>query len=248
MSFMELRAWVYSSGQLAQALSCSDIGLVYAPSRLAENAAGNEERVVLLPPEYLADCEDDVRRGFTALREKGFTRALAHTTGHAELLKDCGYIVHGGNRLNCTNSETMRFFAECGVCDMIVSPELTVRRINALDKPIPTGFLAYGKLPLMLNRRCPISDGKPCGRPRCGRQLTDRKGNKLDVLCGENTVEILNSNVLVLSDRLADFRTDFAVLRFTTEDDITPVVTAYAHGRSIDLPDITRGLYYRGVM
>ena len=68
------------------------------------------------------------------------------------------------------------------------------------------------------------------------------------MLCCENSVEILNSDVLVLSDRLADLRTDFAVLRFTTEDDITPTVKAYAENRSIDIPNITRGLYYRGVL
>ena len=164
MSLMELRAWVYSREQLVQALSCEDIAMVYAPLTLAENAGSSKERVILLPPEYLADCEDDVRRDLTALREKGFTRALAHTVGHIGILRDCGFTVHGGNRLNCTNSRTMHFFAECGLCDIIVSPELTVRRINALEKPIPAGFLAYGKLPLMLCRRCPISDGKPCGR------------------------------------------------------------------------------------
>ena len=248
MTFTELRAWVYSRGQLEQALGCDDIKMIYTPLKLAGYAVGSAERVILTPPEFLADCEDDVRRELAGLREKGFTRALAHTAGHIELLRSSGFTIHGGNRLNCTNSETVRFFADCGLADIIVSPELTVKRINKLDKPIKTGFLAYGKLPLMLNRRCPISDGKPCGKPRCGRQLTDRKGNKLDVLCSENTVEILNSDVLVLSDRLADFRTDFAVLRFTTEDDILPTVRAYAANRDIDIPNITRGLYYRGVL
>ncbi len=247
MNVTELRAWVYSRGQLEQALGCGEIKMIYAPVKLAEYAADDPERVILLPPEFLADCEDDVRRELTELREKGFTKALAHTAGHIELLRGSGFTIHGGNRLNCTNSETMQFFADNGLADIIVSPELTVRRINKLDKPIPTGFLAYGKLPLMLNRRCPISDGKPCGKPRCSKQLTDRKGNKLDVLCSENTVEILNSDVLVLSDRLADFRTDFAVLRFTTEADILPTVRAYSTNRDIGIPNITRGLYYRGV-
>ncbi len=245
---IELRAWVYTAEQLEQALGCEDIAAVYVPIRLAgEPLCEYAEKVILLPPEYLADCEDRVERELAELREDGFTRALAHTVGHIELLQRCGYNVCGGNRLNCTNSVTARFLAECGLCDIILSPELTVRRINSIEKPVKTGFIAYGRLPLMLNRRCPIKDGKPCGKPNCGESLTDRKGNKLRVICSDNTVEILNSDVLMLNGRMNEFRTDFAVLRFTDETDILPTVALYASDTASEKENITRGLYYRGV-
>ena len=245
---MKLRAWIYTPEQLEAALDCPEISAVYVPMRLA-GAVPNERRrdIILLPPEFLADCEERTERELIGLKEQGFTRALAHTVGHIELLGRTGCTICGGNRLNCTNSETMRFFAGCGLCDIIVSPELTVQRINALEKPITTGFLAYGYLPLMLNRRCPIHDGKPCGKPCCGKRMTDRKGNKLSVICSENTVEILNSNVLMLNGRLNEFDTAFAVLRFTVENDVKSIVKLYAEDRKADRPDLTRGLYYRGV-
>ncbi|MCR4779462.1 MAG: U32 family peptidase [Ruminiclostridium sp.] len=250
MSDMELRAWVYSAVQLDEALDNADIAAVYAPMRLlSEKYAGRADRLILLPPEFLGGAENETERGLLRLRELGFSRALAHTSGHIGLLGRTGFEICGGSRLNCTNSEAMRFFADCGLCDIIVSTELTVQRINRLKKPIKTGFMAYGAMPLMLNRRCPVRDGRPCGGAdkKCGRQMTDRKGNRLNVLCSEDSVEILNSDTLVLSDKLGDFGTDFAVLRFTYETDIRRVINAYVNGERPDSGRFTRGLYYRGV-
>lgn len=244
----ELRAWVYTAQQLRAALGSPEISLVYAPMKLVgAELSDYAEKIILLPPEYLADCEEEVEKKLCALKEPGFTKALAHTVGHIELLQRNGFEIHGGNRLNCTNSETVKFFAGLELADIIVSPELTVQRINSLEKPIPTGFLAYGKLPLMLTRRCPINDGKPCGKPNCGRKLTDRKGNEVDVICSDNTVELLNSDTLILSDKMNDFRVEFVVLRFTVERDIIPIIKAYSKQKKPDIPKLTRGLYYRGV-
>lgn len=248
MSGIELRAWVYTAEQLEQALGCEEISYVYVPMGLAgEPLDEYAERMILLPPEFLGDCEERTEVELAELRAAGFTKALAHTVGHIELLQRTGFEVCGGNRLNCTNSVTARFLADCGLRDIILSPELTVRRINSIEKPIPAGFLAYGRLPLMLNRRCPIRNGKPCGKPNCGEYITDRKGRELRVICSDNSVEILNSDVLMLNGRLGEFRVDFAVLRFTTEDDIIPIVKLYAEDTATDDTGVTRGLYYRGV-
>lgn len=250
MNEIGLRAWVYSREQLDSALECPGIEMIYAPSEvLDESNAGYAGKIIALTPEFLGGAEEKTERELQRIRALGFDRALAHTVGHIELLQKAGFAIHGGARLNCTNSEAMRFFADCGLSDITVSQELTVKQINALDKPIPTGFTAYGKTALMLNRRCPVRDGRPCGGKdrTCDRLITDRKGNRLDVLCSENSVEILNSDTLILSDRLADFRVDFAVLRFTTETDVSAVTENYMKGRPPFRERFTRGLYYRGV-
>ena len=245
---IRLRAQVYSRKQLCQALENENCEAVYAPIRIVDSGLlQHRDRIILLPPEYLADCEADVKEKLAALESAGFYRAAAHTVGHIELLSEMGFEIYGGNRLNCTNSETIKYLKKIGVKDIILSTELTAERINSLEKLIETGFIAYGRLPLMLNRRCPICDGKPCGKERCGRQITDRLGNKLDVICSENTVEILNSDILILCDRLDEFKTDFAVLRFTIEEDISEVITSYLNGDKPFIKKYTRGLYYRGV-
>ena len=248
MKEKELRGWVYTGKQLDDLLDMSETAYIYVPVKLiSEKYLPYAGRIIILPPEYLADCEEKVRAVLEKMYTLGFRHALAHTVGHIELLSHIGFTMHGGSRLNVTNSETVRFLADQGLVDLIVSPELTVKRINRLDKPVSVGFLAYGKLPLMLNRRCPIADGKPCGKENCGHHITDRKGNELDVICSDNTVEILNRDVLILSDRLQDFDTDFAVLRFTTEKEVKQVMNAYMNNRSVDAEKFTRGLYYRGV-
>ena len=245
---IELRAWVYTAEQLKAAIESPDISAVYAPIKLVSaELSDSAEKIIILPPEFLADCEEETEKRLCALKKLGFRKALAHTVGHIELLQRNGFEIYGGNRLNCTNSETVKFYTEQGLKDILVSPELTVQRINALEKPIKLGFLAYGKLPLMLTRRCPIKDGKPCGKPNCGRKLKDRKGNEVDVICSDNTVELLNSDTLILSDKMNDFRTDFAVLRFTVERDITSIVKMYSEHKKPDVQKLTRGLYYRGV-
>lgn len=251
---MRLRAEVTHQEQMREALGDPRIELIYAPLSLPDRAlSGEAERLVIVPPIYLADCEEAVSARLSALREMGYFKALAHTVGHIELLKKSGFSIYGGARLNCLNSASLSFFAEQGVRDAVVSAELTARQMNRLEKPIPIGFLAYGHLPLMVTRRCPIRDGAPCKKQneaaRCAENfITDRKNRKMRVICSENTVEILNSDVLDLGDRLGRFQNaDFAVLKFTVEDEIKPILSAYREGRRTGNAAFTRGLYFRGL-
>jgi len=39
------------------------------------------------------------------------------------------------------------------------------------------------------------------GGSPCGECIADRRGNKMPVLCGGNSVEILNPDLLIMSDR-----------------------------------------------
>lgn len=247
---MKLRAEVYTRKQLGQALENPHIDKIYAPYNIVDSSiAEHKERIILVPPLYLADCEDSIAEQFTKLKEVGFNNTLVHTIAHIELFKNLSFNLFGGHRLNCTNSESIAFYAENDVVDIIASPELTAFQINSLKKSCDIGFISYGRLPLMITRRCPIKNGKPCNKDCCSRTLTDRKGNKLPVICNENTAEILNSDTLYLADKLTSFKnTDFTVLKFTIEDDINPVVTVYLNNESPSFNGFTRGLYFRGIV
>jgi len=246
---MNFRAEVYTRKQLCEALENTAITLVYAPLRLIEHALSQySDKIVLIPPVYLADCEKKIVQRLRELKEEGFTKALAHTVGHIEMLKSLGFEIYGGVRLNCTNSDAVHLLSEYELKDAIVSEELTAERLNRLEKPIQLGFVAYGFLPLMITRRCPIKNGKPCGTECCRKSVTDRSGRNLNVICSENTAEILNSDVLVLSDRLERFvNMDFAVLKFTVEDNINAVIEKYINHETCEVQNFTRGLYFRGV-
>ena len=245
---MNFRAEVYTEEQLIQALGNSHIEAVYAPySVIEEKYKKHADRIILVPPVFLADCEKNLTQKLISLKNMGFNNAQAHTVGHIEILSETGFSIYGGYRLNCLNSEAVAFYAENGVKDIIVSPEITASQLNRL-KNSKIGFIAYGYLPLMITRRCPIKNGKPCNKGNCGRTVTDRKGNELRVICSENTAEILNSDVLYLADKLDSFSgADFAVLKFTVEQNIDEIISAYINSEPTKNKGFTRGLYFRGI-
>lgn len=249
---VKFRAEVYSKKQLDEALTL-DFELIYAPIGLLSEKTPDKERVAVALPLNLADCEKETEKRLLTLREYGFCKGLAQTLGHAYLLKKCGFEVCGGYRMNILNSLAAKACGELGFRDITLSFEGTAAVLSEINSPIPRGILAYGRLPLMLTRRCPLCDGAPCGKmplfsegKGCGGCIYDRKGNALPVLCGGNSVELLNPEILVLSDKQQVLRQfDFAVLKFTTESEIAPVLDMYKNkvkpnGR------FTRGLYFRG--
>lgn len=251
---VQFRAEVSDENQLKQALELP-FELIYAPMGLLSENTPNKEKIAIIPPFILSDCEGETEKRLEKLREFGFTKALAHTLGHAFLLKKHGFSVLGGFRMNVLNSLSARVCEEFGFEDITLSFEGTAAKLSEIDCSIPRGILAYGRLPLMITRRCPISDGAPCGRKTpfgegkpCGEALLDRMGNRIPVHCGGNSVELLNPDVLVMSDKkeiLEKF--DFAVLKFTDETELEPILEMYKNGRKPE-GKLTRGLYFRGAL
>ncbi len=246
------RAEVHTAKQLKQDLSL-DFDIIYAPMGLLDENTPDKRRIAVIPPLILSDCEEETAARLVELRDMGFNKGLAHTLGHAELLKKCEFNILGGYRMNVLNSLAAKACSDYGFWDITLSFEGTAAVLAEINSPRPVGIVAYGRLPLMLARRCPIMDGKPCGRKTpfgagesCNRCIKDRQGNDIPVLCGGNCVELLNPDTLILSDKqniLKQF--DFAVLKFTVEDDIKPIYDMY---RNNGKPEgrLTRGLYFRG--
>ncbi len=247
------RAEVSTLDQLKQALSLP-FEMVYAPTELLGEIRP-DDRICVMPPLILSDCEERVGEKLSELRELGFVNGAAHTLAHALLLKERGFKVHGGYRMNILNSAAAAVCRDLGFEDITLSFEGKLSVLGAVNGGIPKGVVAYGRLPLMALRRCPIADGKPrgngcpCGSDFgkvCGGRLTDRHGAKIPVLCHMNSVELLNPDTLVLSDKLSALKQfDFIVLRFTDEKRLAPVLDMY---QNTDKPNggFTRGLYFKG--
>ncbi len=249
---VSFRAEVSDENQLKQAMKLP-FELVYAPMGLLNENTVQKEKIVLIPPFVLSDCEKETEERLDILRKSGFTKALAHTLGHAFLLKNHGFSVFGGFRMNVLNGLSARVCEELGFEDITLSFEGTAAKLSEINCSIPRGIIVYGRLPLMITRRCPIADGAPCGRKSpfgegksCGEAISDRMGNRIPVHCGGNSVELLNPDVLVMSDKkeiLSKF--DFAILKFTDETEIAPVLEMYKSGKKPG-GRLTRGLYFRG--
>ena len=126
-------------------------------------------------------------------------------------------------------------------------------QIRDLSKLIPTEFIAYGRLPLMITENCIVHNHS--GQHTCENVnlLTDRKGERFPVVkawgCRN---EILNSKKLFLADKSGDYaRLGLwgARLMFTTETAIecVSVLERYLGKGNFTPNEYTRGLYYRDV-
>ena len=81
----------------------------------------------------------------------------------------------GGFGLNITNNVAAQFYAEQGLSSLLILPEVKDSDIASIaptrnGKPVPTGVMIYGHMPLMLTRaaRCKTSMTVPTAiRPAC---------------------------------------------------------------------------------
>jgi len=248
---MRYRAEITEKEQLPEAIAIGSFEYVYAPMEFLKVNTPEKERIIAVPPVFLGGNESAVAEHLRKLREWGFTSALAHTLGHieliksVELIKSAGLTPRGGFRLNITNSIAQRKYEESGLADGIFSVELSRKSISVTERGIPMGIMAYGHMPMMIMRRCPVRDDKPCGKNGCNK-LTDRQGKIFRTYCRYEEVEILNPEPIVLSDTLADVSADFIVLRFTKGDNITRILREYEQGAKHD-GKFTRGLFYKKV-
>lgn len=225
--------------------------LVIAPVNICKGLPDDipQEKIAVSLPDIVTD-EEGLLRELSELKAKGFTDLVCGNFTHMGVLNELGDVhIHGGTGLNVTNSYAVKRFAELGLCDITASFELKAAQFSALGKAVPTGFYAYGRLPLMITRNCPIRAQAGC--KGCTGAITDRTGRKFPVECdSKKYARIRNCDILETSDRLSEFRgAAFALLDM---GDMPPKQAEEVIKRYIrrDSPEgkITRGLYYRGIV
>lgn len=192
----------------------------------------------------------DISEQLRAFKAKGCKAALCGDLGGIDAAKKAGLSPIGNVGMNITNSESVSVLKRLGCKATIISPELYLSEIIKTDTAIPKGIFAYGRLPLMLTRNCPVKNGTSC--TNCGRTLfvTDRRGIKFPIKCRAGYSELLNSVPIYLADKLDETNgLDFLLLFFTDEspEQIRSIVTAYKRGSRKPPAEYTRGLYYRTV-
>lgn len=192
---------------------------------------GNEEKVIKMLSESSAEF------------------ALCHTLDAAAVAKKCGKKIVASSSMNILNSLSADEAKSLGISEMILSCECGLELANKLSAPIKKGIFAYGRIPLMLTRNCPVKNGKTC--VECGRNssIMDRKGISFPVRCNMGYSEILNSRPVYMADRLSEIKNnDFLFFNFTveTKNEVNKIMESYYNEKSPD-GDFTRGLLYRGV-
>ncbi len=194
-------------------------------------------------PRGLFGVEKRLEKRLRELKKRGVKNALCGNIGAYQLAEKIGFHVYGDFGLNVFNSLSARNFNS-----PILSFELTVKEANSINAE-DTGMIAYGRLPLMLTRICPVKSRIGCDK--CGKNgtLTDRRGVSFPIVCSPYPcVQLLNSVPLYMGDKMKDIKTDFIHFYFTDESksDVKKIIALYKNGEKADF-DYTRGLYYRGV-
>lgn len=200
-------------------------------------------------PHALFGVQSEVEKLLERVKSFGITNALCPTLDAVALAFRHGFNVDGGFSLNVFNSRSLSVFEELNVKTITLSPELTLGQIEKIGGSVQRGIVAYGRLPLMLVRNCPIKNVKTCSECKGKSFLTDRMGIRFPVACKGYYREILNSRAIYMGDRLDEIKnTDFLLFLFTREkrENVDAVLEAYRKGKKAK-GDFTRGLYYRGV-
>ncbi len=167
---------------------------------------------------------------------------------------------YGSHRLNIYNSEAIGHYSNLKT--VVLSPELNIGEIKSAisNTNACVEVIAYGRIPLMIMKNCPIKAMGECAKKRSDYVLSDRKGEEFPLICHEGCIcELLNSKVMFCADKIDDLKRaniDFARLMFTNESyneckKITELYTLALSGKSVKNPygenEFTRGHLYRGV-
>lgn len=240
------RAKLYKAEQLAGVTKSFEIAFLPLDIILSAKPQSGVKLGAALP-RFVTD-ENKLSEKLKKLKALGITDVLCTNYAHIRLCRD-DFTMHGDFGLNVTNSLTLQKYAEMGLCDATASFEMKLNQINSLGDMLPYGIIGYGRLPLMLTRNCPIRQAVG-GCKNCTGGLTDRTGRFFPVKCDGVSSEVLNSDVLVLSDRLNEVNCSFITLVFTDEspERVRQVCDCYENHRKLDAENITRGLYYRGIL
>ena len=137
-----------------------------------------------LPRVMFGALEQDTARRIAATQDAGFAGYEVSNIAHLRLCR--GLPMTGGFGLNITNNVAAQFYAEQGLSSLLILPEVKDSDIASIaptrnGKPVPTGVMIYGHMPLMLTRACPLQNIHDCAHCDKTGVLTDRKAKKFPV-------------------------------------------------------------------
>lgn len=249
-----LRARILSVNQITPKLiaDCQTITMPYG-ALLGAVLAGKlpAEKCVMELPRILFPSEHtDLPEAIEKLKAAGVDKAWCGNIGSIQIARSHGLTVIGGFSLNITNSASVAALQSLGVSETELSFELPLADARSISPAIPLGLIAYGYLPAMTFRNCPIKAAMGC--EGCGRgfhTLTDRMGEEFAVDCGTGTPELFNCVPLYLADRIQELKGfDFVSLYFTSESKSEVDKTIDAYQKALPREGSkTRGIYYRGL-
>ena len=206
--------------------------------------------ILELPRVMFGALEQDTARRIAATQDAGFAGYEASNIAHLRLCR--GLPMTGGFGLNITNNVAAQFYAGQGLSSLLILPEVKDSDIASIaptrnGKPVPTGVMIYGHMPLMLTRACPLQNIHDCAHCDKTGVLTDRKAKKFPVRCGLGVRTIYNPVPIYMGDKPGALAVDYGVAYFTLEsrEEAAQILDSIRTHAPFE-GDFTRGLYFKG--
>lgn len=209
------------------------------------------ERIALVFPAIMYDSEsEEYCCKADELLENGFNGVVV---SNVDLLKRFPEnTVYGGFRLNVFNSRSLKCLFDKCIETVEISPELNLKKIKNIIKPLPVQTMVYGRLPLMITENCVIKNGGKCPCDNKG-YIIDRMGLKFPVIRDGNSCRnvILNCKKTYVCDKMQaikDAGISLYRMYFTDEDkdECIKVCRAYFEGYFYCPEEYTRAHYFKG--
>ena len=203
-----------------------------------------------LPRVMFGRLEEDTARRIAATQDAGFAGYEVSNIAHLRLCR--GLPMSGSFGLNITNQLAAQFYADNGLGSMLILPEVKDGDISTIapthdGRPVPTGVLVYGHMPLMVTRACPLQNIHDCAHCDKTGLLTDRKAKKFPVRCGLGVRTIYNPVPIYMGDKPGALTVDYGVAYFTLEsrDEAAAILDSIRQHAPFE-GEFTRGLYFKG--
>ncbi|MEG1896522.1 MAG: U32 family peptidase, partial [Oscillospiraceae bacterium] len=205
-----------------------------------------EKTVLELPRDMLGGTEK-LKEQIADAMFADFDKFCVQNIGQLPLVK--GETVFSSFTLNVSNSLAAKKYAQLGVEFITLSPEITLEHIKRIDSGIKTIVYAYGHIPLMLTKSCPLQNVRNCADCPGQGFLVDRKGMQLPVRCHGKAGgyrEIFNPIPIYMGERVKEINSDYISLNFTIEapQRVREILEQFVAARPFDV-EFTRGLYYK---
>ncbi len=208
---------------------------------------GVKQRVILELPRLILNDIENVKQTIKKAKEVGFDKFYIHNTGHIPLVRNSKII--SSFALNISNSLSAQIYKDFDVEIICLSPEITLEQIANINTDNKTAVFAYGHMPLMLFKSCPLLNERDCASCNQKGILTDRINKEFVLLCKgkkQGYRELFNPNVIYLGDRQREVNANFMILSFTYEEKerVKEVIEMFKASKKYD-GEFTRGLYYK---
>ena len=185
-----LTATVRTLEQGKAVIKSGGVKRVYASPDVAKELAKSSKGCEIITKLSDIVAEEDVPTEYTMVSSAG---AMYKYTNKAQ---------YGDFRLNAFNSLTVNALSHLKC--VTLSPELNLREIEDITrhaKDIETEIIAYGRIPLMIMRNCPIKAMGKCQNGRDVYSLRDRKNMEFPIMCDKDCrAVLLNSKPIYTAD------------------------------------------------